>query len=120
MTCKLNERSALNTKLTKSTVEDHNIVVLKADMTNEAPEIEQTLIDFGNTAKAIPYYAVYRPGKEPHHFDGNFVTAGASGFLKTAGIAAGSGNEIELNKVNGEKRESSESLEPIVSTSPAG
>lgn len=86
-------------------------------MTNEAPEIEQTLIDFGNTAKAIPYYAVYRPGKEPHHFDGNFVTAGAKGFLKTAGINAGADSEAKLNNVNGE---TSEDVEPAVSTSPAG
>lgn len=89
MTCKLNERYALNTKYTKSIVEDQNIVVLKADMTEDAPDIESKLVEFGNTAKAIPYYAVYRPGKEePHHFDGNFVTVGAQGFLTKAGISA--------------------------------
>ena len=86
MTCKLNERSALNTKLTKDVVEQQNIVVLKADMTDDAPDIESKLVEFGNTAKAIPYYAVFRPGEEPHHFDGNFVTVGAKGFLDRAGI----------------------------------
>ena len=86
MTCKLNERSALNTKLTKEVVEQQNIVVLKADMTDDAPDIEAKLIEFGNTAKAIPYYAVFRPGEEPHHFDGNFVTVGSRGFLDRAGI----------------------------------
>jgi len=88
VTCKLNERYALNTKLTKTTVEENNIVVLKADMTHDAPDIEDKLIEFGNTAKAIPYYAVYRPDSEPHHFDGNFLTVGARGFLDRAGIEA--------------------------------
>lgn len=56
-------------------------------MTQSAPDIEQQLIEFGNTAKAIPYYAVFKPGEKPHHFDGNFLTIGSKGFLETAGIA---------------------------------
>jgi hypothetical protein len=100
VTCKLNERYALNTKLTKSTIEEQNIVVLKADMTHDAPDIEEKLIEFGNTAKAIPYYAVYRPGQAPHHFDGNFVTVGAKGFLERAGIIA-SGEPAKVSVVEG-------------------
>lgn len=70
----------------KSVVENQNIVVLKADMTEDNLAIENKLVEFGNTAKAIPYYAVYRPGEEPHHFDGNFLAGGAKSFLETAGI----------------------------------
>lgn len=88
MTCKLNEQFALNTKLTSSTLKDQNVIVLKADMTEDNIDIENKLVEFGNTAKAIPYYAVYRPGEAPHHFDGNFVTVGAKGFLDRAGIVS--------------------------------
>lgn len=77
----------------KSVVEDQNIVVLKADMTEDNAEIDNTLIGFGNTAKAIPYYAVYRPGKDPHHFPGNFSAVGAKGFLETAEISLSNSNE---------------------------
>jgi hypothetical protein len=82
----------------KSVVEDQNIVVLKADMTEENAEIEETLVGFGNTALAIPYYAVYQPGKDPHHFAGNFTAVGAKGFLETAGVSysnSPSQNQIE-------------------------
>ena len=96
MTCKLNEQFALNTRLTSATIEEQNIVVLKADMTESDEEIEGKLVEFGNTLKAIPYYAVYRPGKQPHHFDGNFVTVGAKGFLDRAGIASDNPLDGEL------------------------
>ncbi len=89
-------------------------------MTNEAPEVEQRLVDFGNTAKAIPYYAVFRPGKEPLHFDGNFFTVGAKGFLERAGIDASAG-EIELNKVKGEDQPAAKLDQlPSAVASPAG
>lgn len=101
MTCKLNERFALNTKLTKTTVEEQNIVFLKADMTDDAPDVEDKLIEFGNTAKAIPYYAVYRPGEAPHHFDGNFVAAGAKGFLDRAGISPSEASTVKSVKGEG-------------------
>ncbi len=35
------------------------------------------LVELGNTAKAIPYYAVFLPNRsEPIHFDGVFFTPG--------------------------------------------
>lgn len=71
----------------KSVVEDQNIVVLKADMTEDNLEVDNKLIELGNTSKAIPYYAVLRPGKPPHHFKGNFTLGGAKEFLDTAGIS---------------------------------
>ena len=80
----------------KSVVEGQNIVVLKADMTEESEEIDNKLVEFGNTAKAIPYYAVYRPDEAPHHFDGNFVADGAKGFLDRAGITSSNPRTGEL------------------------
>jgi len=84
-------------------------------MTEEAPDIEQQLIDFGNTAKAIPYYAVFKPGEKPHHFDGNFLTIGARGFLKTAGIDADQKTPW-INKVS-EEEIATRPLPPITGAS---
>ncbi|QEG22818.1 hypothetical protein [Mariniblastus fucicola] len=88
-------------------------------MTKDAPEVENKLVEFGNTAKAIPYYAVFRPGEEPHHFDGNFLTVGAKGFLDTAGI---SWSEVTpLNQVKGKDTPNAELKSTAdVMASPAG
>ena len=111
----MNERFALNRKLTKEIIEDQNIVVLQADMTNDAPDIQQTLVEFGNTAKAIPYYAVYRPGEEPVHFDGNFVASGPKGFLQRAGISLE--QSVELRSVSDETTVESTVPQTIVGAS---
>ncbi len=49
------------------------MVILKADKSNEAPEVDALLSELGNTAGAIPYYGLFQPGEEPIHFDGVFV-----------------------------------------------
>ena len=90
----------------KSVVEGQNIVVLKADMTNDNSEIDNTLVGFGNTAKAIPYYAVYRPGEAPHHFPGNFSAVGSKGFLETARISLSTSSDP--NKVEGKEKSDAE------------
>ena len=48
--------------------------MLKADKSQDAPDVDALLIELGNHAKAIPYYAMFRPEKEPVHFNGVFLT----------------------------------------------
>lgn len=82
----------------KQAVESQGIVVMKADKTDPSPEIDNLLIEFGNAATAIPYYAVYRPNEEPVHFDGNFLSP--KGFMAKAGISIDA-NPAKLNRVEG-------------------
>lgn len=51
--------------------------MLKADKSQEAPEVDALLVELGNSATAIPYYAMFRPKEEPVHFNGVFLTAGS-------------------------------------------
>ncbi len=61
MTCKTNERSALNTFKTRALVVKHNVVPLKADKTHKNPDIKKLLEELGNPTGNIPFYAIY-PG----------------------------------------------------------
>jgi len=71
LTCKTNEKFALNTRGTKQYVESNDILVLKADKTGPSPEADQLLKDLGNHGLAIPYLAIFPPdGGEPIIFDG--------------------------------------------------
>ena len=58
-------------------MEANGIVALKADKTDESTSgpVNELLKELGNEATAIPYYAIYRPGEEPFHFNGVFVTS---------------------------------------------
>ena len=49
-------------------------MVLKADKSNPAPEVDALLAELGNTAGAIPYFGLFQPGEEPIHFDGVYLT----------------------------------------------
>jgi len=56
-------------------LEANDVVVLKADKSDrENPAVDQLLTELGNRAGGIPYYAVFRPGKEPIHFNGVFLS----------------------------------------------
>ncbi|MFK7769335.1 MAG: hypothetical protein AB8B55_19085 [Mariniblastus sp.] len=48
---------------------------MKADKSQSAPEVDALLIELGNSAKAIPYYAMFRANENPVHFNGVFFTA---------------------------------------------
>ena len=52
----------------------NDIVLLKADKTGDAPEVDALLAELGNTAAAIPYFGLFQPGEEPIHFNGVFYT----------------------------------------------
>ena len=50
------------------------VVPMKADWTNRDDAIAAYLADFGRYA--IPFYVLYRPGREPHVF-GELLTRGS-------------------------------------------
>jgi thiol:disulfide interchange protein len=60
--------------MTKKFFKSNNIVLLKADKSNPAPEVDELLKELGNTSAAIPYFGLFQPGEEPIHFDGVYLT----------------------------------------------
>ena len=65
-TCKVNERLVLETPEVAGAFEEHGVVPMKADWTNRNDEIAKFLAEHGRYG--IPFYLLYRPGKEPHVF----------------------------------------------------
>ncbi|HUO86922.1 MAG TPA: thioredoxin family protein [Thermoanaerobaculia bacterium] len=65
-TCKTNERLVLETRDTAALFEEHGVVAMKADWTNQDPAIASFLADHGRYS--IPFYLLYRPGSEPLPF----------------------------------------------------
>ena len=51
--------------------------MLKADKSQPNPDVDALLEELGNSATAIPYYALFRPHQEPVHFNGVFLTPGS-------------------------------------------
>ena len=52
----------MNTDETQRFLEANNVEVLVADLTEQAPEIDELMVTLGNTGKAIPFYAIYPAG----------------------------------------------------------
>lgn len=66
----------MNIRQTKSLFRQHDVIAVKADK-DKVEEVDELLRELGNTATAIPYYAVFAPGlPEPIHFGGNVLTPG--------------------------------------------
>jgi thiol:disulfide interchange protein len=65
-TCKVNERLVLETTPVAEAFERHEVVAMRADWTNRDEEIATFLADHGKYG--IPFYLLYRPGREPHLF----------------------------------------------------
>ncbi len=66
----------MNIPRTKRFFEQNNVVALKADK-DKMPGVNDLLKELGNTATAIPYYAIFSPGmNRPIHFGGTVLTAG--------------------------------------------
>lgn len=70
-TCKVNERLALETPEVAAAFERAKVVAMKADWTNRDESIGRFLADHGRYG--IPFYLLYRPGREPHLF-GELIT----------------------------------------------
>lgn len=66
----------MNVRRTHDFFAKNDIVALKADKA-KSPEVEQQLVELGNSQKAIPFYAIYAPGlDEPITFSGIITSGG--------------------------------------------
>jgi thiol:disulfide interchange protein len=66
VTCKTNEAVALNTAKTNRLVEQNGVIAMRADKTDNAPDVDQLLIELGNESRSIPYLIIYpADGSEP-------------------------------------------------------
>ncbi|MGH9361149.1 MAG: thioredoxin family protein, partial [Thermoanaerobaculia bacterium] len=70
-TCKVNERWVLETPEVAGVFREHGVVPMKADWTNRDEAIGDFLAAHGRYG--IPFYMLYRPGREPHLF-GELIT----------------------------------------------
>jgi thiol:disulfide interchange protein DsbD len=61
ITCKFNERTAINTRAVREAFEQLGIVPMKADWTNSNPEITRKLAQFDRVG--VPFYLFYAPGR---------------------------------------------------------
>jgi thiol:disulfide interchange protein len=64
ITCKFNERTAIDTPLVRGLLEEKKVVPMKADWTNANPEITATLKSFGRVG--VPFYVIYPAGDAEH------------------------------------------------------
>ena len=65
-TCKVNERLVLETEEIAAAFKRFEVVPMKADWTNRNESIADFLTAHGKYG--IPFYLLYRPGREPHLF----------------------------------------------------
>mgnify|MGYP001819358555 FL=1 len=65
-TCKVNERLVLETPEVAGALQKHEVISMKADWTTRSETITQYLAVHGRYG--IPFYLLYRPGREPHVF----------------------------------------------------
>jgi thiol:disulfide interchange protein DsbD len=61
LTCKFNERTAINTQGVREAFDRMGIVAMKADWTNSNPEITRKLAQFDRVG--VPFYLFYAPGR---------------------------------------------------------
>ncbi|MFL6260052.1 MAG: protein-disulfide reductase DsbD family protein [Thermoanaerobaculia bacterium] len=65
-TCKVNERLVLDTPEVARAFDEHSVVPMRADWTNRDDRIGAFLAEHGRYG--IPFYLLYRPGREPYVF----------------------------------------------------
>ena len=61
LSCKFNERTAIDTAAVRAKIKELGIVPVKADWTSQNPEITETLLRFGRVG--VPFYVLYPAGK---------------------------------------------------------
>ncbi|MFY8216306.1 MAG: protein-disulfide reductase DsbD family protein [Chthoniobacterales bacterium] len=61
ITCKFNERTAINTPAVRALIEELGVIPIKADWTNSNPEITAALKEFGRVG--VPFYVIYPAGR---------------------------------------------------------
>lgn len=61
LTCKVNEATVINNQAVKDTIKSLKVVTMKADWTNQDPDITKLLAKFGRSG--VPLYVIYPAGK---------------------------------------------------------
>jgi thiol:disulfide interchange protein DsbD len=64
LSCKFNERTAIDTAAVRQKIAAQGIVPVKADATKENPEINAALKHFGRVG--VPFYVLYPAGQPDH------------------------------------------------------
>ncbi|MCP3957156.1 MAG: DUF255 domain-containing protein [bacterium] len=83
LTCKSIEKAVIETTDVAAAFESHGVVPMKADWTNRDDAITAVMSRYGRAA--VPFYLLYRPGRDPHVF-GELLTKGSLiGALDEAG-----------------------------------
>ncbi|MEM8929604.1 MAG: thioredoxin family protein [Acidobacteriota bacterium] len=90
LTCKANERVVIETDTIASAFDEHGVVAMKGDWTNRDDTITEFLARHGRSA--VPFYLLYRPGREPHIF-GELLTK--QRVLDALGTSTGGGGSVE-------------------------
>jgi suppressor for copper-sensitivity B len=67
LTCKVIERGVLETEKIANAFRSDSVVAMQADWSQPDPKILAYLNKYGRSS--IPFYILYRPGKEPHIFN---------------------------------------------------
>ena len=106
----------MNTDETQRFLEANNVEVLVADLTEQAPEIDELMVTLGNIGKGIPFYAIYPAGGgEPITFsDVPLRQQTLLGYLKQA-VAADPANQQGIGQRAPPTVESRRAGIPIVS-----
>ncbi len=77
----------MNSTQVQKLIDEHNVIVLRADFTRGDPQIKQLLAQLGNPAGSLPYYAVF-PARDPQRpivFDGVITASQVVQVLRQAG-----------------------------------
>jgi thiol:disulfide interchange protein len=85
-TCKVNERLVLNTPEIAGAFSRHGVVPMRADWTNRSDSIGHFLAEHGRYG--IPFYLLYRPGREPYVFSELPTKSAILTAVEEAGTAA--------------------------------
>jgi suppressor for copper-sensitivity B len=85
-TCKMNERLVLETPEIAGAFAEHGVVPMKADWTNRNEKIGKFLAEHGRYG--IPFYLLYRPGREPRVFSELLTKDGLLAAVKESSAVA--------------------------------
>ena len=88
VTCKVNERLFIETREVADAFERYDVLAMRADWTRRDESIARYLADFGRYG--IPFYVMYRPGKEPYVFSELLSKAAIIDLLEEASTPAAS------------------------------
>jgi suppressor for copper-sensitivity B len=86
-TCKANEHLILDTPEIAGVFNRHHVLPMRADWTNRSDSIAHFLADHGRYG--IPFYLLYRPGREPYVFSELPSQAAIVAAVEEAGAAPG-------------------------------